>query len=174
MPIVFDLRLHRLVIQGVADFPGAGRDLRFARPLIVVFDISGNFRNLARKGLGAFHRVYAVRPHRLARLVLVCHLRRGERCLADRLRQHFFLLLFEFGDAPLGSLDILAIVASMHVRQRRFGTPVVGIAAAIQIGLRQRFRLERFLGMLGIDQNHFKTGVGRPKSQRIRIDDAHH
>ena len=49
--------------------------------------------------------------------------------------------------------------------------PGVGIAAAVEIDLRQRIGLQRRTVVLGIDQDNFETGVHRLGSERVGVDD---
>jgi hypothetical protein len=77
------------------------------------------------------------------------------------LRQQILLAFFQFADAALVGLDAVAHLGLAHVRHGRLGAALVDIAAAVQVGLRHRVRLQRRLVVLGVDEDDFQSRIGR-------------
>ena len=153
----FDLQSPVFDVLGKAIFVGARADELLAWPLVVLIAILGDFAFQACHLQCAVRQLTATHASGGFWLRLIAG-SRSRRSLAMRLRQQSLLLCFERLHALFGLFQLAAALLPVRGRQRCPGASVlIGVAAAVEVGLRQRLCIGRLAGRLAVDQNDFQT-----------------
>ncbi len=155
----FDLAAPLLDVLGKAVFVGARADELLARSLVVLVELLADRAFEAGHGQRARRQIAAADRRRRFGLHLLLWCRGDHRPVA-RLRGESLLSCFEFLNASLRVLEVAAIM--MHAcwwQRRRRDMLLLGVAAAVETGLRQHLRFGRLSRRPAIDQHDLERPV---------------
>ncbi|MCY1533182.1 hypothetical protein D9M68_684950 [compost metagenome] len=170
-----DLAAQPVIVLRVIDrLRAGGGQLEALGPLGVVLQVAADLGFELGHLVGRGALVLAALGIVLALLAGLERLAAHRRCGLARLRQQALLLQFELLDAALHLANEVALLRHGLRGQRRGRTLQVMVAAAVQVGLRQRGRVARLLRRFRIDQHHVKRRVRALDLEHLGRGYPHH